>query len=424
MHGFIRLDNLEKELIESWPFQRLHYIRQLGGAFLVYPGATHTRFEHSLGVMELSTRIYHNICKAVRPDVFSYVPRKGSIEYHYWRKVLRLAALCHDLGHLPFSHAAEAIFLGKKGHEQWTCKLIESPLLAPLLQRAYTEAGFQETFPDRNFVEDVAKIAVGQKQWLSYGKGSFSSWEKIVSEVITGNFFGADRIDYLLRDAKSTGVAYGLFDYQQLIEMIRILPAREGEDELALGIEENGLESCEALLLARHFMHRRVYQYAGVKSFNFHLCNFMKGFVCPDAFGSIEGYLALTDSAILYALHQAYADTSHPGYADAAAILGRKNRYKALSVSRDLSQEHFSAICNRADLSIQTVHLECPSPFDCKEVFNFPVSKKHLLIEPAHRLSQILSQAFSEGKTWIYVASDKESRLREALDLWSAQFHG
>jgi uncharacterized protein len=135
LHGFIRFDDVIKELIDTLLFQRLHYIHQLGISYLVYPGATHTRFEHSLGVMELATRIFHNICKHARPDVFPIVPRKGSYEYLYWMKILRVAALCHDMGHLPFSHVAEQDLLGDKGHEYITEQLIRSEYLAPVWEK-------------------------------------------------------------------------------------------------------------------------------------------------------------------------------------------------------------------------------------------------------------------------------------------------
>ena len=90
VHGFIRFDEYERKLIDSKPFQRLHFIHQLGIGYLVYPGATHSRFEHSLGVMDLATRIYNRICKTARPDVLHLVPREGSAEYVYWKKVIRI----------------------------------------------------------------------------------------------------------------------------------------------------------------------------------------------------------------------------------------------------------------------------------------------------------------------------------------------
>ena len=93
IHGFIKFDEFEKKVIDSISFQRLHYIHQLGIAYLVYPGATNSRFEHSLGVMELSTQIYTRLCKTVRPEIFNFVPQKGSYEYLYWKKILRLAGI-------------------------------------------------------------------------------------------------------------------------------------------------------------------------------------------------------------------------------------------------------------------------------------------------------------------------------------------
>src|ERR1700722_17529447 len=116
VHGFIRFNSIERNLIDILAFQRLHHIRQLGITFLVYPGATHTRFEHSLGTMEVATRIFdHLLEKQMKlPDV------------DYWKQIVRFAALCHDLGHLPFSHDAESTLLGDMGHEQWTIRIIQS----------------------------------------------------------------------------------------------------------------------------------------------------------------------------------------------------------------------------------------------------------------------------------------------------------
>ena len=161
IHGFIRFDRVERKLIDSIPFQRLHYVHQLGIAYLVYPGATHSRFEHSLGVMELATRIFDKICKSPRPDVFQYVPRKGSEEYLYWKKVIRLAALCHDLGHPPFSHVAEKDLLGEIGHEKWTQEVIQSKYLAPIWEEVKDSAEFAEVLEERDLVEDITKAAIG-----------------------------------------------------------------------------------------------------------------------------------------------------------------------------------------------------------------------------------------------------------------------
>jgi HD superfamily phosphohydrolase len=111
IHNFISVRSDERKVIDSPPFQRLRDIHQLAMSYLVYPGATHTRFEHSLGVMELASRIFDVVTKPynVAHDVVrDIIPDQDSLAY--WRTVLRLAALFHDVGHLPFSHAAEKIF--------------------------------------------------------------------------------------------------------------------------------------------------------------------------------------------------------------------------------------------------------------------------------------------------------------------------
>ena len=117
VHRFIHIDLLESDLINSRPFQRLYYIHQLGVTYFVYPGGTHRRFEHSLGVMELATRIYDEVTMGDIPTYLvensqkllkSFLPIAGSETYRYWRRILRMGALCHDLGHLPFSHTANA----------------------------------------------------------------------------------------------------------------------------------------------------------------------------------------------------------------------------------------------------------------------------------------------------------------------------
>src|SRR3990167_5960126 len=320
VHGFIAFYELEKGLIDSIPFQRLHYIHQLGVAYLVYPGATHTRFEHSLGVMCLASLMFDKICKSVRPGVFHFVPRKGSSDFLYWRRVLRFAALCHDLGHLPFSHVAETELLGSLGHEQMTLKIIDSSYLKPVWEKLRTTPAYLEDVIERDIIEDIKKICIGESKWKNLTGKSFSPWERMVSEIITGDFFGADRIDYIIRDAKSTGVTFGLFDYHQLIETLRILPSVDrGADELQLGIDENGLESCEALLLARHFMHRRIYQYSSVKAYNFHLRRYMLANYTKQM-ETIDEFLSLSDTDVTSALNKAAKDPKLPGHADAKCV--------------------------------------------------------------------------------------------------------
>lgn len=421
VHGFIPFDEFEKELIDSLPFQRLHYIHQLGIAYLVYPGATHTRFEHSLGVMALATLMFDKICKSVRPDVFHFVPRKGSADYLYWKRVLRMAALCHDLGHLPFSHVAEKDILGPVGHEQWTVKVIESPHLEPVWDKLRKNPSYLEDVIERDILEDIKKISIGEKKYQELTGKTLTPWERIVSELITGDFFGADRIDYLLRDAKSTGVAYGLFDYHQLIEMLRVLPSVDkGADELQLGIDENGLESCEALLLARHFMHRRIYQYSSVKAYNFHLRRFMKANYSMQPLQSVDEFLSISDTDVISALNKAAKDPKLPGHADAKCVIFRQHRFRAIALPDALTEKdlkEFKAKMKLTDAEIDWEFHKSEAPPDrlC-----FPVSRRHVIIQKARDCSDLLLKVPSKKANWVYVSPERDLELVDFLEKWSS----
>lgn len=419
IHGFVRFDHYEKELINSFPFQRLHHIHQLGIAYLAYPGATHSRFEHSLGVLELSTRIYEKICKMVRPDIFQSIPRKNSPEYLYWRRVLRMAALCHDLGHLPFSHAAENVLLPKIGHEYWTAQIIKSPYLMPLWEKVQKKPDFHPDEMNHDLIEDIVKISIGEKKYQQLTGKSLTPWERIVAECISGDFFGADRIDYLLRDAKSTGVAYGLFDYQQLIEMLRILPDHtETGDSFSLGIDENGIESCEALLLARHFMHRRVYQYSKVKAYNFHLKRFMLKSYSKKQFQSLDSFLSMSDAEVISDIRKAAINTSHPAHKDAKAIISRKHRYKVLPLVANLTHEDLHQIKQKHSIPDECLEWEIHEAGATHPGWTFPVSRKYLLIHPAKDCSDLLTQMPPSRKNWVFIAPEFEVLILESFENW------
>ena len=214
IHVFIRMESPERQILNSRSVQRLRHIHQLALTHLIYPGATHRRFEHSLGVMELAGRVYDIVTdpdNIIDNSVRTIVPPKGTFEHSYWRRVVRMAALCHDIGHLPFSHAAERELLPAGwNHERLSVSLILDSDLA----QAESALKLNPT--------DVARIAVGPKH---FSDGPFGDWETILSEIITGNSFGVDRIDYLLRDSVHSGVAYGKFDHFRLIDTLPSCPA-------------------------------------------------------------------------------------------------------------------------------------------------------------------------------------------------------
>jgi len=353
--------------------------------------------------MELATRMYDEVTMGGIP---TDLIEMGSPMHRYYRRILRMAALCHDLGHLPFSHTAEREILGDGGHELWTAKIINSSYLKPIWDQ------LQEEYPTLNVCEDVLKISVGEKKFLEQHPGAkpFSNWERIVTTMLTGDFFGADRIDYLLRDSRCTGLAYGFFDYHQLIEMLRIVSEK---GSATLGIEENGIESCEALLLARHYMHKRLYQYASVKSYSFHLARFM-GLVYYDLGKDLERYISMTDNEVLADLNRASLDEKHPGHFDAKCLYFRQSRFRAIPLSIPPAVAELKKIREKLSIDQNQMAWHIAKKEEGRKGLDFPVLCQDGRIERGTNLSEI---SIPTGKrSWVYIAPEHESALRNHLN--------
>jgi len=322
IHIFIRLDSDERQVLDSRPFQRLRYIHQLAMTYLVYPGATHKRFEHSLGVMELASRVFDVITREDKIDdnIKTILPELSKEDaLRYWKRVLRMAALCHDIGHLPFSHTAEKDLLPEGwDHEHITRELILSDEMKQIWNNL--------TPPLRP--EDVVKLALGPKKAPDL---QFSDWETILAEIIVGDIFGVDRIDYLLRDSYHVGVAYGKFDHYRLIDTLRILPPpplgdEEQSTEPMLGIEEGGIQSAESLLLARYFMYSQVYFHPVRRIYDIHLKDFLREWLEGEYLPiEINKHLLLTDNEIISALRESCSDPSKKGHEHSIRVIKRKH---------------------------------------------------------------------------------------------------
>jgi HD superfamily phosphohydrolase len=326
IHGFIQMDSSERRVLDSQAFQRLRFIHQLGMTYLVYPGATHMRFEHSLGVMELAGRVFDIITSPqnVHPCVKQWLPQLDDPQtLAYWRKVLRVAALCHDIGHLPFSHTAEKELLPEGwNHERLSRILILSEEMTDIWN------GIDPVLKP----EDVVRLAVGPREAPDL---EFNRWQTILSEVITGDAFGVDRMDYLLRDSFHSGVAYGRFDHFRLIDTLRILPpAKTGNapdcESPTLGISEGGIQSAEALLLARYFMYSQVYLHPVRRIYDIHLKDFLNEWLGDKNYPTtVEGHLALTDCELISAIRQALTEPDKTIYTHADRIMNR-NHFKLI----------------------------------------------------------------------------------------------
>ena len=317
IHVFIRLNTDERRVIDSAPFQRLRHIHQLALSYLVYPGATHKRFEHALGTMELATKVFDVITdpRHVHQQIRSLMPEISlpPESLGYWRRVLRMAALCHDIGHLPFSHAAEKELLPEGwDHEKISVEIIGSDEMREI---------WESMIPPLH-AEHIAKLAVGQK---TLPEENFTDWETILSEIIVGDAFGADRIDYLLRDSHHVGVAYGRFDQHRLLDTLRILPSQES-DEPVLGIEAGDVHSAQALLIARYFMYSQVYFHPVRRIYDKHLVDFLGKWLpngkFPTSPSEIQRY---TDVEVMSKILKAAEKFSASGHDAARRIVNREH---------------------------------------------------------------------------------------------------
>lgn len=414
--GFISFDEFERMVIDSVPFQRLHYIRQLGIAYFVYPGATHTRFEHSLGVMSLSSKMFKRLCQTVRSDLYEYVPRKNSPEYKYWLKVIRIAALLHDIGHIPFSQVLEKEFF-KDGQETITLKLIESSYYDELWEKLKDHPGFEKDVIGRDIKQDIIKVAINENKLKKLKKVTYTPWERLLSSIISGDFFGANRMDYILRDSQFTGIIYGNFDCLQLIEMMRILPSIEDKEILTLGIDEKGIESCEALFLSRYFMHKKVYQHPSVKAYNFHLLRFLKSIYSKNdkIFSDISKFLNFSDTNIIYELYHSTKDSSNKGYNDAKSIVERKKRFKAILLPKHVDNNFLENFKKNNNIQDNQIFWEMNTKDEIILDFSFPVSKKYLYLQKASDCSTLLSKLPSSLWNWVYISPQYQILLLQEI---------
>jgi HD superfamily phosphohydrolase len=386
IHGFIDIKTFEEEIISSFPFKRLQAIHQIAAAAFVYNGGNHKRYEHSIGTMMVADKIYHHVMK--KSNFFPNLPKKGTKEYNYWRSVLRAAALCHDLGHPPFSHLAEKELLHGERHEQWTKKIIFSEYLTPIWKKENLDP------------THIAKISIGR----GYFDEPFSEIESILTEMITGDYFGADRIDYLLRDSYFTGLAYGSFDYEQLIQSLSILPYK---GRAYLGVEEDGLESCYALLLARYFMHKRLYQYSNIKAYSFHFSRFiLKYYQGKNITNSVDDYLKTNDFEILAEVYKAYIDKTHPFHSEALCLMNRQMRYKATPVD-DATMNSYK---KKFEKEPSWIFFEENSIDKKKKFFSFPVLQKDGMIQGADTISDVHIPV--NMSNWVFVSPEHTDFLK------------
>ncbi len=256
VHGTLVFSNSETAVIDSPEFQRLRAIKQLGFADVSFPGATHTRFLHSLGVCHLAGQVFDRI--------FRQFPFSSEANRERFRQVFRLGALLHDVGHGPLSHTTEevmppvadlkiSIYKDRKfapdqraTHEDYTIKYLTDSHLSEILQKNFSDLSPVHVAclidkhipcPDDFFVE----------QGLDF--------RPILSQLVSGEL-DCDRMDYLERDSYFTGTNYGKFDRDWMVNNMTAYPH---DGKLFLGLNRRAIYTFDDFLISRHHIHLMVY---------------------------------------------------------------------------------------------------------------------------------------------------------------------
>ena len=314
IHDFIRVHGVELKIIDNPIFQRLRRIRQLSGAHLTYPGAQHTRFEHSLGVMHIAGQAGHAL-------------QEKEIIKSYDIDNLRLSALLHDIGHGPFSHLFEEVIQrkGKKSHEEIGKKLILKTEIGDII----SQSGFDKKF--------ITTLAFGNSKL------------QFMNEMISGAL-SADIMDYLLRDGYYTGAEHAKIDHKRITQSLDVFQKK-------LALEKSALYSFESMMHSRYQMFKAVYFHKTVRSAEVMLLESIR--LAYDELGfsslTLADYIKLTDDLLLTKLLQLPSDTADLKRAKQFA-LDYQNRdlfkcvfEKMVSTKENLSNKKISSI--RTELS-------------------------------------------------------------------------
>ncbi|MEM0154348.1 MAG: HD domain-containing protein [Methanothrix sp.] len=213
--GDLQIDDEIAKIIEAPEFQRLRYVKQMGFSYLVFPGAHHTRFEHSLGTWNVTKDIYSRVSDSEDNELY-------------------VAGLLHDIGHMPLSHESE------------------NPLY-PYIRMMHEEVG-KQILERSSILDTVGDFGMSKSKIIRYFDGIGRG------KIVTGPI-GSDRMDYLVRDAYYTGVAYGMIDYHRIRNLLTLYM---GEPSVYL----SGIDAVESFFIARYYMNSSVYLHHAVLTAN------------------------------------------------------------------------------------------------------------------------------------------------------------
>lgn len=245
IHGYITLNRVETRILETLYYQRLRWIRQLGFSFYIFPGATHTRHAHALGVSHVMHRILTSLGIAAPDDrLFDPKARDEKTTFH---RTMRLAAMLHDIGTFPFSHSIEMAYI-HHGHKKSRVKKQKydsnhESLGMHIILNTDFDGGITQILKEEGIdPEELAAVISGRSR-------------NMLANQLMHADVDADRMDYLIRDAQHTGVKIGLFDLDFLIRNLRTYQ-KDGDQFLC--IAEDGLNVVDSFLVSRYFWYSQI----------------------------------------------------------------------------------------------------------------------------------------------------------------------
>ncbi len=370
IHDYIDLDGLESSLVDTEPYQRLRWIKQLGSANLVYPGANHTRLEHSIGVSHLSKQM----------AIQSGVPND---EVH----LISIAGLLHDLGHSPYSHLADELPFGKD-HVEITQDIINDSQISDIFHKQGIDTS------------EICNLIKGNHKYGS---------------LISGDIDG-DRLDYLIRDSHYTGVKTGV-DTGRLITKMSF-----SNNELVIG--EGGLPVVETFLTSRSIMFPTVYFHPFSRGAELMLARATKSAINSDIF-SYEDFVSYTDHKFLSELNLAgglsekLVNSFEKRHIIKRAVSITKDKTEEMGITKSDIETFEASIASKLDINSSEIFMDLP-PLKVVPAMKVKILKEDGTLDYASNMSTITKSLyeaqFDHWRCRIYgpsKLSDQVSKIAE-----------
>jgi HD superfamily phosphohydrolase len=405
IYGFIPLDAWEHEIISQPAFQRLRRIRQLAWTDQVYPGAMHTRFEHSLGVMHMATLLFDGIVSRSwdRLRTEHGYDEAGKDRY---RKLIRLAALLHDLGHGPFSHAVEELAPINEStadrrryrHEEYSTAVIGRHF-RDVLENHKTNNNYEFS------VDDITGLIAGGP-----AAGRAALWQELISGQLD-----ADRMDYLIRDAFHAGVEYGRYDWRRIVNTVELVPDVESE-ELRLGVADGGRHAAEGLIIARYMMFSQVYFHKTRVILDHHLHEAVKSMLPDGCFprpiaDELEEYLRWDDWRVL-------GELAAGGGGEHGERLIERRFYRQVWETPEFPSLEDDERLQRAEVALSDIlgaRLEAGKSWYKAEEADLPISAPGGKTKPLSMCSTIVGKMQPSRCTRLYVKPEQRREAEKRL---------